>query len=76
MAPKNEVNINVGEIYISIATEHDYPDVISDLIARARELTRNVLGDMKTLGVDLEDIVENISYGSDFDDGNDEEEDA
>lgn len=76
MAPKNEVNINVGEIYISVATEHDYPDVISDLIARARELTRNVLGDMKSLGVDLEDIVENMSYGSDYDGDDGDNEDA
>lgn len=65
---KNEVNINIGDIFISVTTEHDYPDVIADLIARARELTRHVLGDMKELGVDIEDIVESISAGSDYDD--------
>lgn len=65
---KNEVNINIGEVFISVTTEHDYPDVIADLIARARELTRNVLVDMKELGVSIEDIVESINAGYDDED--------
>lgn len=69
---RNEININVGQLFISVVTEHDYPDVIDDMANKARKLTKEVLTDMREVGVDMEDLVESLD--SDYED--DEEEDA
>lgn len=72
--PRNEVSMNLGELFITIVTSHDYPDVIDDMTKRARELAKGVLEDAKLVGVDIHDIFEGVSP-QDFDD-EDEEEDA
>lgn len=72
---RNEIHINIGQLFVSVVTEHNYPDVIDDMSHKARELTKNVLADMREVGVDLDDIVESLS-SQDFEDDEGEEEDA
>ena len=72
---KNEVNVNIGELFISITTDHNYPDVIDDMIKRTRELARGIIEDIKINGVDIDDLFASL-HTSDFDDGEDTEEDA
>jgi len=70
---KNEVNVNIGELFISITTDHNYPDVIDDMIKRTRELARGIIEDVKINGVDIDDLFANL-HASEFD-GDDDEED-
>lgn len=72
---KNEVNVNIGELFISIATDHSYPDVIDDMIKRTRELARGIIEDIKLNGVDIDDLFASL-HTSDFEDDEDTEEDA
>ena len=72
---KNEVNVNIGELFVSITTDHDYQDVIDDLIRRTRELCRGIIEDIKINGVDIDDLFASL-HTSDFDDDEDSEEDA
>lgn len=73
---KNEVNVNIGELFISITTEHSYPDVIDDMIKRTRELARGIIEDIKLNGVDIDNLFESLHVG-DFDgEDDDTEEDA
>lgn len=71
---KNEVNVNIGEIYISIATDNNYPDVIDDMINRARNLCRGIIEDIKINGADIDDIFASL-HPSQFEDEDDEDED-
>ena len=70
---RNEVHINVGQLFVSVVTEHNYPDVIDDMAGRARNLTKEILSDMREVGIDIEDIVEGLSP-LDFDEDDEEEE--
>lgn len=73
---KNEVNVNIGELFISITTDHSYPDVIDDMIKRTRELARGIIEDIKLNGVDIDDLFASL-HTSDFDgEDDDSEEDA
>jgi len=74
---KNEVNVNIGELFISITTDHSYPDVIDDMIKRTRELARGIIEDIKLNGVDIDDLFASL-HPSQFesDDDEDTEEDA
>lgn len=69
----NAVHINIGELMVSIETEQNYPDVVDDMTGRARKLLKGVLEDMKTVGVDFEDLIEGIRT-ADYDDEDEEEE--
>lgn len=72
---KNEVNVNIGELFISINTDHNYPDVIDDMIKRARELAKGIIEDIKINGIDIDDLFANL-HPSQFEDIDDDEEDA
>lgn len=72
---KNEVNVNIGELFISITTDNNYPDVIDDMIRRTRELARGIIEDIKLNGVDIDDLFASL-HTSDFEDDEDTEEDA
>lgn len=69
---KNEVNVNLGELFVSITTDHDYPDVIDDMIRRTRELCRGIIEDIKINGVDIDDLFANL-HPSQFDGEDDED---
>jgi hypothetical protein len=71
--PKNEVNVNIGEVYVSITTDHDYPDVIDDLIRRTRELCKGIIEDIKINGADIDDIFASL-HPSQFEDADDDED--
>lgn len=58
---RNEININIGNLYVSVVTEHDYPDVIDDMANKARQLVKDILKDMRENGVDIEDIIDEFS---------------
>ena len=72
----NAVHINIGELMVSIETDHNYPDAIDDMTGRARKLLKGVLEDMKTVGVDFEDLIEGVRDSSYDDEDEDEEEEA
>lgn len=64
---RNTISVNIGELWLTIETEHDYPDVIDDMVSRMRKMVLGVVTDLRDAGLELDNLFEPID---------DEEEDA
>lgn len=69
---RNEISVNLGELFVTFVTENEYPDIFDDMTNRVRKLTLDIISDLRENGFDLDNLFET----PDSDEDEDEDEDA